>query len=89
MGWYLPISFWAVGIIVILGGIYIEHKIEEAKHSLADHAHSSSHAKDVRFYFAIEEKALDMVSWFTVRLFYVIFGMVIFALGFVALSFVI
>ncbi|HEX6923431.1 MAG TPA: hypothetical protein VF149_06365 [Bacillales bacterium] len=88
--WFLPIGFWAVGLIVMLGGAYQGHKIAEAKEHLHEDAESAKHRdKKASMYFELEGKALDMVPWVTVRLVYLILGMIIFAFGFVALSFVI
>lgn len=88
--WFLPIAFWAIGLIIIIGGNYVGHKIGETKARLHHHAESAQFRDtETSIYFAIGEKALGMVPWVSVRLFYVIVGMVVFALGFVALSFVI
>lgn len=88
--WFLPIGFWFIGIVVMIAGNYVGHKISEKK----EHLHKKSKTTQVQdtdasIYFAMEGKILDMMPWVTVRLFYIIFGMLIFALGFVALSFVI
>ncbi|HET7580766.1 MAG TPA: hypothetical protein VFK33_15925 [Bacillales bacterium] len=87
--WFLPITFWALGLIFMVGGIYVGHKIGEKKHQLkADAEKAVNGNKDAHVYFELEGRVLDMIPWVTVRLFYLVFGMVVFALGFVALSFV-
>ncbi|HEX7064615.1 MAG TPA: hypothetical protein VF199_06055 [Bacillales bacterium] len=88
--WFLPIAFWAVGLLVMIGGVYIGHKISEAKEHLHENAELAKHRdRTASMYFGLEGKALDMIPWVTVRLVYLILGMIIFALGFVALSFII
>lgn len=90
--WFLPMAFWAIGLIVMIGGHYVGHKIGETRDRLHHHAKSEKFGDtdtETSIYFTIGEKALGMVPWVSVRLFYLIVGMVIFALGFVALSFVI
>lgn len=87
--WFLPIAFWTLGMILMLGGKYFMHKIRETKEHLH---HRSKHAQHVdtssSVYFAIGEKVLDTVPWVSVQLFYIVLGIVVFVLGFIALTFV-
>lgn len=89
MVWFIPMAFWLVGMLVMIGGAYMGHKLTETKHQLHEKAESAQFwDKDASIYYGMEREMLDMMPWVSVRLFSVITGMVIFVLGFVAMSFV-
>lgn len=89
MAWFIPMAFWLVGMVVMIGGAYLGHKLDETKHQLHEKAESSqSSDKEESIYFGMQSEVLDMMPWVSVRLFSIITGMVIFVLGFVAMSFV-
>lgn len=89
VAWLITIGFWAVGLIVMAGGWYIGHKLDEKNAQLKKETKSAEgQDAEATMYYAMEEKMIDALPWVTVRLSGIIIGMIIFAFGFVALSFV-
>lgn len=88
--WFIPIGFWVVGMVFMIGGAYVGHKMSETKHQLHEKAKSTQFKdKSASLYFGMEKEMMDMMPWVPMRLLMIIAGMVIFAFGFVAMSFVI
>lgn len=84
----VSILFWLVGILVILSGRYLLHKLHHAEKDLKEKA------EEVKFKdnsasvtYQIEDEVLDAIPWYYIRLIFILIGMVIIALGFVPLGF--
>ncbi|WP_085521028.1 hypothetical protein [Tuberibacillus sp. Marseille-P3662] len=80
--------FWLVGILVMIGGRILYIQLNHTRHHLKEHAESVKHQDQSKsLYLGMGEKALNFTPWYAIRLFFIIVGLCIMALGFVALGF--
>jgi hypothetical protein len=86
----VSILFWLIGILVILSGRYIFHKLQEAKKDLKEKAEAVKFKDNsASMTFQLSGEVLDAVPWYYIRLIFIVVGMVIIALGFVPLGFLV
>ncbi|WP_141604094.1 hypothetical protein [Terrilactibacillus laevilacticus] len=84
----IAILFWVIGIIVMASGYVVVPKIKDAAHKLLRRAEENKFKDNSEsIAYQIEGKLVDYMPWFSYYLVTFIIGMVIFVLGFIALSF--
>ncbi|HET6873006.1 MAG TPA: hypothetical protein VFH42_08475 [Sporolactobacillaceae bacterium] len=82
--------FWLVGILVILSGRYLYHKLQEVKKNLKEKAEEVKFKDNsASMTFQLSGEVLDAIPWYFIRLIFILVGMVIIALGFVPLGFLV
>jgi uncharacterized membrane protein len=88
MSFWAAIIFWLVGIVVMFGGKiadnllrYLEKKFHKKAKENAQQDHSA------HMVYGAVRNIVDVIPWFAVNPVFIIFGMVIIALGFVPFSF--
>ncbi|MTT33047.1 hypothetical protein GMB86_13620 [Terrilactibacillus sp. BCM23-1] len=84
----IAILFWVIGIVVMASGYVVVPKIKEATRKLLHRAEENKFKDNSEsIAYQIEGKLVDSMPWYSYYLLTFIIGMVIFVLGFVALSF--
>lgn len=86
----VPIMFWLIAVLIIYSPNAIYRLLEKEKKKLAEHAKKAKpNDSGEGVLYTIEERALDMISWWGMTFSMTILGLVLIALGFVSLSFII
>jgi len=84
----VSIVFWLAGILVILCGRYLFHKLQEAKKGLKEKAEDvmfNDNSASLTYQFSGE--VIDALPLYYVRFVFILIGAVIIAIGFVPLGF--
>ncbi|TCP24092.1 hypothetical protein EV207_12715 [Scopulibacillus darangshiensis] len=85
---FISIIFWLIGLVIIFSGRLVINRIHKMDHELEKKAKALKFKDNSASMAAtIEDKALDMVPWYLVRLSATIIGMIFIVFGFVALGF--
>lgn len=85
---FIAIIFWLIGIVLIISERYLIAKMRHVDHELEKEAEALKFQDNsASMVLTIEEKVLDLIPWFSVRLVTLVIGMILIVFGFVALGF--
>lgn len=84
----ISVFIWLFGLLVMLSGRFLFNRMRRAQHHIKEEAESVKFQDQSKsLLMGIEEKALGAIPWYVVRLFLVLIGATIIALGFVSVGF--
>jgi len=88
MSFWVAIIIWVIGIVFMFGGKIADNflrLLEKRLHEKAKENTNQDHSAHMAY--GTGRSIVDMIPWFVINPYFIIFGMVIIALGFVPFSF--
>lgn len=84
----IAMVFWIVGIVIMFGGRIAGFLLRKLEHKLEKKSkHNKFEDNPAHIAYGTGSKIVDAIPWYLINPWFAVFGLVVFAIGFVPLSF--